>query len=104
MLTGLCRWGQQRDETFKRGLARLRQDIIRANRLAREAGLLAAELGYTATSYSVTLQVGGVQCGVRCATAESPQIPPHNLTPHRRPGSAIRNHSVITQKPHNLHF
>ena len=65
----MCRWGQQRDETFKRGLGRLRQDIIRANRLAREAGLLAAELGYTDTSYSVTLQVGGGV--VRCATSES---------------------------------
>ena len=57
----LERWGQQRDDTFKRGLAKLRGEIIRANGLAREANWLAAEMG-RGISFGVTLQ-----------------IPPHNL-------------------------
>ena len=55
-----------RDETFKRSLAKLREDILRANGLAREANNFAEELGRP-TRFSVTLQ-----------------IPPQNLSPNRK--------------------
>lgn len=55
-----------RDESFKRSLAKLREDIIRANGLAREANFLAEELNRS-TKFSVTLQ-----------------IPPQNLSPNRK--------------------
>ena len=55
-----------RDETFKRSLAKLREDILRANGLAREANNFAEELERP-TRFSVTLQ-----------------IPPQNLSPNRK--------------------
>ena len=55
-----------RDETFKRSLAKLREDILRANGLAREANNFAEEFGRS-TRFSVTLQ-----------------IPPQNLSPNRK--------------------
>lgn len=54
------------DETFKRSLAKLREDILRANGLVREANNFAEELGQQ-TRFSVTLQ-----------------IPPQNLSPNRK--------------------
>ena len=59
------------DETYKQGMSELREDIIRANGMVREANLLAEEVGNLAR-FSVTLQ-----------------IPPHNLTPNRKRGSFI---------------
>ena len=66
----LDKWDQsgRGQDTFKRGLAKLREDIVRANVLAREANFLSQEMGRE-TSFSVTLQ-----------------IPGHNLTPNRRRG------------------
>ena len=55
-----------REEQFRRSVATLRSEIVRANSLAREASSMAQELR-RATSYSVTLQ-----------------IPPENLGPNRR--------------------
>ena len=55
-----------RDDTFKRSLATLREDIIRANVLVREANFFAEEMGRN-TKFSVTLQ-----------------IPPQNLSPNRK--------------------
>ena len=48
---------QERDEAFKRSLANLRHEIIRANGLAREANFIAEDIG-NPTRFSVTLQVG----------------------------------------------
>ena len=62
------KWDQTRDDSFKRGLAKLREDIIRANVLAREANFLSEEMERE-TNFSVTLQ-----------------IPAHNLTPNKRRG------------------
>ena len=76
----LERWGQQRDDTFKRGLAKLRGEIIRANGLAREANWLAAEMGQ-AVSFGVTLQ-----------------IPPHNLTPSRRTGAFVSEPAILVKR------
>ena len=36
----LERWGRQQDETFKKGLSKLREELIVANGLAREANFL----------------------------------------------------------------
>ena len=80
MSSRLERWGQQRDDTFKRGLAKLRGEIIRANGLAREANWLAAEMG-RATSFGVTLQ-----------------IPPHNLTPSRRAGAFVSEPAILVKR------
>ena len=55
-----------RDDTFKRSLATLREDIMRANVLVREANFFADEMGRN-TKFSVTLQ-----------------IPPQNLGPNRK--------------------
>ena len=55
-----------RDDTFKRSLAALREDIMRANVLVREANFFADEMGRN-TKFSVTLQ-----------------IPPQNLGPNRK--------------------
>ena len=55
-----------RDETFKRSLSKLREDISRANGLVREANFFAEEMGRL-ERFSVTLQ-----------------IPPQNLSPNRK--------------------
>jgi len=80
VMSKLEKWGQQRDDSFKRGLAKLRGDIIRANGLAREANFLSEEMG-KATSFSVTLQ-----------------IPPHNLTPNRRSGTFISEPAILVKR------
>ena len=54
---GAASWDQARDpDTFKLGLATLREEILRANVLAREANLLAEETG-GAARFRVTLQI-----------------------------------------------
>jgi len=65
--TRMEQWGQERDESFKRGLARLREEIVQANVLVREANFLVADKGAAAVRFAVTLQ-----------------IPPQNLTPNRK--------------------
>lgn len=57
-----------RDELFKKSLAKLREDIVRANGLVREANFLAEEMGKE-TEFKVTLQ-----------------IPAANLSPNRKVG------------------
>jgi len=67
------------DETHKQGMSELREDIIRANGMVREANLLAEEVGNLAR-FSVTLQ-----------------IPPHNLTPNRKRGSFISEAAILVK-------
>jgi kinesin family protein 13 len=55
-----------RDDSFKRSLSKLREDIARANGLVREANFFAEEMGRL-ERFSVTLQ-----------------IPPQNLSPNRK--------------------
>ncbi|EJW82283.1 hypothetical protein WUBG_06807 [Wuchereria bancrofti] len=52
-------WAQQREEMFKENLVRLKSDIVRANALAREANMIAAELSSCRcpVTYDVTLQI-----------------------------------------------
>lgn len=60
------KWAQDRDEMFKRSLGQLKEDIMRANSLVKEANYLADDMGKQ-TKFSVTLQ-----------------IPPANLSPNRK--------------------
>ncbi len=66
VMSKLERWGQERDESFKRSLSQLRHGIVRTNGLVREANFFAEESG-SPTRFSVTLQ-----------------IPPENLSPNRK--------------------
>ncbi|VDK46831.1 unnamed protein product [Anisakis simplex] len=52
-------WAQRREEMFKENLAHLKNDIVRANALAREANMIAAELSNSRrqVTYDVTLQI-----------------------------------------------
>lgn len=60
------RWAQERDEMFRRSISQLKEDILNANSLVKEANFLAEEMDRQ-TKFSVTLQ-----------------IPPANLSPNRR--------------------
>ena len=55
-----------RDELFRQSLARLREEVVKANALIREANFLGEEMGKL-TEFRVTLQ-----------------IPACNLTPNRK--------------------
>jgi kinesin family protein 13 len=55
-----------RDESFKRSLSKLREDLARANALAREANIITEQMEKP-IKYTVTLQ-----------------IPPQNLSPNRK--------------------
>ena len=74
------KWDKQRDDIFKRGLAKLREDIVRANVLVREANVLSKEMGRE-IKFSVTLQ-----------------IPAHNLTPNRRRG-VLCEPAILVKRP-----
>lgn len=81
------RWAQEKDEVFRRSLAQLREDIVRANALAREANVLAEELGKQ-TRFSVTLQ-----------------IPPANLSPNRKRIGLVSEPAILvrrTGKPNQI--
>lgn len=45
-----------RDELFRQSLSRLREQVVKANTLVREANFLAEEMS-TLTDYQVTLQI-----------------------------------------------
>ena len=80
VMSRLERWGREQDDSFKQGLARLREQIILANGLVREANCLAEEM-CQATSFSVTLQ-----------------IPPHKLTPNRKLGTFISEPAILVRR------
>ena len=79
-MSRLEKWGQERDEAFKRSLANLRHEIIRANGLAREANFIAEDIG-NPTRFSVTLQ-----------------IPPQNLSPNRRRGNFVSEPAILVKR------
>lgn len=74
------RWAQEKDEHFRRSLAQLREDIVRANALAREANVLSEELGKQ-TRFSVTLQ-----------------IPPANLSPNRKRMGLVSEPAILVRR------
>uniref|UniRef100_A0A0R3RTH8 Kinesin motor domain-containing protein n=1 Tax=Elaeophora elaphi TaxID=1147741 RepID=A0A0R3RTH8_9BILA len=55
-------WAQHREAMFRENLVRLKSDIVRANALAREANMIAAELSpcRRPVTYDVTLQIPAV--------------------------------------------
>lgn len=60
------KWERATDEMFKRSICQLKDDIVKANSLVKEASFLAEVMGRP-TKFSVTLQ-----------------IPPANLSPNRK--------------------
>ncbi|KAL1258576.1 hypothetical protein QQF64_009153, partial [Cirrhinus molitorella] len=49
-------WTDERDELFRQSLSRLREQVVRANTLVREANFLSEEM-HKLTDYQVTLQI-----------------------------------------------
>ncbi|XP_029958361.1 kinesin-like protein KIF13A isoform X4 [Salarias fasciatus] len=49
-------WTEERDELFRQSLSRLREQVVKANTLVREANFLAEEMNKL-TDYQVTLQI-----------------------------------------------
>uniref|UniRef100_A0A8C5N4C2 Kinesin family member 13A n=1 Tax=Leptobrachium leishanense TaxID=445787 RepID=A0A8C5N4C2_9ANUR len=52
-------WAEERDEMFRQSLSKLREQIVKANTLVREANFLAEEMN-KCTDYQVTLQIPAV--------------------------------------------
>ncbi|KAM9307981.1 kinesin-like protein KIF13A isoform 2-T2 [Gastrophryne carolinensis] len=52
-------WAEERDELFRHSLSKLREQIVKANTLVREANFLAEEMSKN-TDYHVTLQIPAV--------------------------------------------
>ncbi|XP_077537872.1 kinesin heavy chain 73 isoform X2 [Haemaphysalis longicornis] len=74
------RWAKERDELFKKSLAKLREDIVRANALVREANFLAEEMGKH-TEFKVTLQ-----------------IPAANLSPNRKRSAFVSEPAILVKR------
>ncbi|XP_050727701.1 kinesin-like protein KIF13A isoform X3 [Eriocheir sinensis] len=69
-----------REDTFRRSLAHLRQDIMKANTLVREANIFADEMGKQ-TTFGVTLQ-----------------IPPQNLSPNRKRSAFVSEPAILVKR------
>ncbi|XP_023388041.1 kinesin-like protein KIF13A [Pteropus vampyrus] len=52
----VTQWEEERDELFRQSLAKLREQLVKANTLVREANFLAEEMSKL-TDYQVTLQI-----------------------------------------------
>lgn len=77
-------WAQEREKLFKQSLAKLREEVIKANTLVREANDLAQEM-HKKTEFHVTLQ-----------------IPAANLSPNRRRGAFVSEPAILVKrKGHN---
>ncbi|XP_070377982.1 kinesin-like protein KIF13A isoform X1 [Dermacentor albipictus] len=74
------RWAKERDELFKKSLAKLREDIVKANALVREANFLAEEMGKH-TEFKVTLQ-----------------IPAANLSPNRKKSAFVSEPAILVKR------
>ncbi|XP_021365352.1 kinesin-like protein KIF13B isoform X2 [Mizuhopecten yessoensis] len=73
-------WAQQRDKSIKQSLAILRDEVVKANSLVREANVLAQEMGKL-TEFQVTLQ-----------------IPAANLSPNRRRGAFVSEPAILVKR------
>ncbi|XP_069939378.1 kinesin-like protein KIF13A isoform X4 [Cherax quadricarinatus] len=69
-----------REDMFRRSLAQLRQDIMKANTLVREANIFADEMGRQ-TTFGVTLQ-----------------IPPQNLSPNRKRSAFVSEPAILLKR------
>lgn len=74
------RWAKERDELFRKSLAKLREDIVRANALVREANFLSDEMGKQ-TEFKVTLQ-----------------IPAANLSPNRKRSAFVSEPAILVKR------
>nr|XP_023016379.1 kinesin-like protein KIF13B isoform X2 [Leptinotarsa decemlineata] len=73
-------WAPESDEMFRRSIVKLKEDILRANSLVKEASFLAEEMGRQ-TKFSVTLQ-----------------IPPANLSPNRKKGAFVSEPAILVKR------
>ncbi|XP_069074451.1 kinesin-like protein KIF13A isoform X3 [Pleurodeles waltl] len=73
-------WTEERDELFRQSLAKLREQIVRANTLVREANFLAEEMSKQ-TDYQVTLQ-----------------IPAANLSANRKRGAIVSEPAIQVRR------
>uniref|UniRef100_A0A8C3RSI0 Kinesin family member 13A n=1 Tax=Chelydra serpentina TaxID=8475 RepID=A0A8C3RSI0_CHESE len=73
-------WTQERDELFRQSLAKLREQIVKANTLVREANFLAEEMNKL-TDYQVTLQ-----------------IPAANLSANRKRGAIVSEPAIQVRR------
>ncbi|XP_033100140.1 kinesin-like protein KIF13A isoform X3 [Anneissia japonica] len=74
------RWADAREDEFKQCLAKLKEDVLKANSLAREANFLSEEMGKH-TEFHVTLQ-----------------IPAANLTPNRKRGVLVSEPAIKVKR------
>ncbi|XP_067393709.1 kinesin-like protein KIF13A isoform X4 [Emydura macquarii macquarii] len=73
-------WTEERDELFQQSLAKLREQIVKANTLVREANFLAEEMNKL-TDYQVTLQ-----------------IPAANLSANRKRGAIVSEPAIQVKR------
>ncbi|XP_030408361.1 kinesin-like protein KIF13A isoform X6 [Gopherus evgoodei] len=73
-------WTEERDELFRQSLAKLREQIVKANTLVREANFLAEEMNKL-TDYQVTLQ-----------------IPAANLSANRKRGAIVSEPTIQVRR------
>ncbi|XP_066498896.1 kinesin-like protein KIF13A isoform X2 [Hoplias malabaricus] len=78
--TKLRLWTEERDELFRQSLSRLREQVVRANTLVREANFLSEEMGKH-TDYQVTLQ-----------------IPAANLSANRKRGAIVSEPAIQVRR------
>uniref|UniRef100_A0A8B9J4J3 Kinesin family member 13A n=1 Tax=Astyanax mexicanus TaxID=7994 RepID=A0A8B9J4J3_ASTMX len=73
-------WTEERDELFRQSLSRLREQVVRAKTLVREANFLSEEMGKL-TDYQVTLQ-----------------IPAANLSANRKRGAIVSEPAIQVRR------
>uniref|UniRef100_A0A7N6ASP0 Kinesin family member 13A n=1 Tax=Anabas testudineus TaxID=64144 RepID=A0A7N6ASP0_ANATE len=73
-------WTEERDELFRQSLSRLREQVMKANTLVREANFLAEEMNKL-TDYQVTLQ-----------------IPAANLSANRKRGTIVSEPAIQVRR------
>ncbi|XP_050987010.1 kinesin-like protein KIF13A isoform X2 [Labeo rohita] len=73
-------WTDERDELFRQSLSRLREQVVRANTLVREANFLSEEM-HKLTDYQVTLQ-----------------IPAANLSANRKRGAIVSEPAIQVRR------
>ncbi|XP_045440256.1 kinesin-like protein KIF13A isoform X14 [Pipistrellus kuhlii] len=76
----VTQWAEERDELFRQSLAKLREQLVKANTLVREANFLAEEMGKL-TDYQVTLQ-----------------IPATNLSANRKRGAIVSEPAIQVRR------
>ncbi|MBN3306663.1 KI13A protein, partial [Amia calva] len=73
-------WSEERDELFRQSLAKLREQVVRANALVREANFLSEDMNKL-TDYQVTLQ-----------------IPAANLSANRKRGAIVSEPAIQVRR------